>query len=385
MVPADAPSARRVVVGVVAGGAGPPLLGQSSCDTVPAVTATRTEVIAEAREETISHCPACFATEVSRVVDVREFMFGTQEEFPYAECGRCGTVRLVDVPPDLALYYPKAYYSVADDPQHVLGRPPTRQVVATLGRSAVTGRQVISGVARQVIRRRQAQTLLSIYAAIARCGVRSRSWRILDVGAGSGLLVYALSLAGFSAVHGVDPFAPGDRTFDTGARLEAVGLADCAAGGWDLIMFNHSFEHLLDPEAELRLAASRLGADGRILVRMPTVSSWAWEHFGRDWVQLDAPRHTVIFSRGGMAALVERCGLQVLDVTDDSTAFQYWGSGQVRRGVALDDPTSHMVDERRSPFSRGQIRQWARAAERLNRQGRGDQAAWVLRPAPERQ
>jgi hypothetical protein len=79
-----------------------------------------------------------------------------------------------------------------------------------------------------------------------------------------------------------------------------------------------------------------------------------------------------------MAGLAERCGVRILDVTDDSTAFQFWGSEQVRRGIALDDPSSHMIDEGRSPFTNAQIAGWSREAERLNRSSRGDQAAWIL-------
>jgi len=327
-------------------------------------------------------CPACRGTGTSRVVPVREFMFGTGEEFLYAQCGDCGTLRLTTVPADLARYYPKTYYSVTDDPEQLIGRFPARQVVAAIGRSALGPRGLVAGAARKGMRRRQVQTLLSIYGSVARAGLRSdRSPRILDVGAGSGLLVYALSLAGFDGVVGVDPFAAGDRVFDTGARLMATELGDVEGGDWDLIMFHHSFEHLPNPEAELRAAASRLRRDGRILVRMPTVSSWAWQHYGTDWVQIDAPRHLVVLSRDGMVGLTERCGMRVLDVTDDSTAFQFWGSEQVRRGIPLDDPTSHMVDQRRSPFTNAQIAGWSREAENLNRSAHGDQAAWLLAPA----
>jgi SAM-dependent methyltransferase len=308
-------------------------------------------------------------------------MFGSAEAFPYAECRECSSLRLTRIPTDIGQYYPTDYYSVNEDPQQLLGRPPVRQVVALLGRSILRSRGLLAAVARRTIDRRQVQTLLSIYASIALAGLqRDRHSRVLDVGAGSGLLVYALSLAGFRNVLGVDPFAERDRVFDTGARLDAVSLGAVGEDEWDLVMFHHSFEHLRDPESELLLATSRLAPGGRILIRMPTVSSWAWEHYGPDWVQLDAPRHLAVFSRDGMERLAARCGLRTIETWDDSTSFQFWGSEQVRRGIALNDPTSHMVAERRSPFTREQLAEWTSEAERLNRCREGDQAGWVLAP-----
>jgi hypothetical protein len=221
-------------------------------------------------------------------------MFGTGEEFLYAQCGDCGTLRLTTVPADLARYYPKTYYSVTDDPEQLIGRFPARQVVAAIGRSALGPRGLVAGAARKGMRRRQVQTLLSIYGSVARAGLRSdRSPRILDVGAGSGLLVYALSLAGFDGVVGVDPFAAGDRVFDTGARLMATELGDVEGGDWDLIMFHHSFEHLPNPEAGRKdpgpdadglvmgLAALRdgLGSDRRTASsRRPLAGRHGWAH-----------------------------------------------------------------------------------------------------------
>jgi hypothetical protein len=97
-------------------------------------------------------------------------------------------------------------------------------------------------------------------------------------------------------------------------------------------------------------------------------------------VQLDPPRHLTLFSRAGMAALCRREGLDVVATRDDSTSFQFWGSEQARQGVPMTGPTSHMVSPRSSAFSRRTIGAWDREARRLNASGRGDQAAWVLRP-----
>lgn len=326
-------------------------------------------------------CPACDAEALAGTLVASESMFGSGEHFTYAECGACGTLRLVTPPEDLAPYYPSDYYSVADDPQTALGRAPARQAASILGRSALGRRRLLARLAHRAAPMRQVRTLMSIYAAVARAPLpQGRAPRVLDVGTGSGAVVYGLSLAGVTDVEGIDPFAPGDRVFDTGARVSARELDDVVEDDWDLVMFHHSLEHVRAPKHDLEQAARRLTSSGSILVRMPTVSSWAFEHYGPHWVQLDPPRHLVLFSRRGVELLAGRCGLRVRSVVDDSTAFQFWGSEQLRRGVPLMSTASHMVSPRRSSFGPAQLARWGRRSRQLNAQGRGDQAAWLLEP-----
>jgi hypothetical protein len=56
-------------------------------------------------------CPICRAA-TGQFLDAREMMFGTRESFTYFECEGCGCLHLIDVPADLAAYYPKEYYSL---------------------------------------------------------------------------------------------------------------------------------------------------------------------------------------------------------------------------------------------------------------------------------
>jgi hypothetical protein len=46
---------------------------------------------------------------------------------------------------------------------------------------------------------------------------------------------------------------------------------------FDLIMFHRSFEHVSFPAAALREAASFLSDNGRILIRLPLASSYAFD------------------------------------------------------------------------------------------------------------
>lgn len=215
------------------------------------------------------------------------------------------------------------------------------------------------------------------YRTVAAAGLpRGRDSRVLDIGCGSGLMVYALHLAGVRSVVGVDPFTQ-DHSFGGGAEIRRSSLAD-VQGAWDLIMLHHSLEHVPDPVAEMRLVIERLAPGGRVLVRIPTVTGEAFERYGAAYYGLDAPRHVTMFSREGFRAMCERLGLRVRHVEDDGVAAQFWASEQLRLGIPYASERSYLVDPKASPFSRSQIRAWEKEAEQLNRAGRADQSIWVL-------
>jgi hypothetical protein len=144
-------------------------------------------------------------------------------------------------------------------------------------------------------------------------------------------------------------------------------------------MFHHSFEHLADPAETLRQVEARLAPGGRCLIRLPLADSEAWAQYGVDWVQLDAPRHLFLHTRRSLALLAEGAGLEIEAVEHDSYALQFWGSEQYRRDIPLMSEQSYRWGAGAPVFTTEQIAGWATESERLNREGRGDQAAVYLR------
>jgi hypothetical protein len=115
------------------------------------------------------------------------------------------------------------------------------------------------------------------------------------------------------------------------------------------------------------------------VIRIPTVSSYAWKHYGVNWVQLDAPRHFYLHSLESMRFLVEQAGLKLSEVVYDSTAFQFWASEQYALNIPLYDDRSYAVSPKRSYFTKEQIAAFEKRASELNRTNLGDQAAFYLR------
>lgn len=309
-------------------------------------------------------CRVCGGATVPAVV-APERMHGMGGAFAYDACGVCGAVQLREVPEDLARYYPDAYYA---------HQPP-----ASKGRARRVARRIRNHfLYRNPLRVGWLANPLAAYEYR-----QSRRWfaharmdrdaRILDVGCGRGALLEDLAEVGYRRLVGVDPFIAAPVTYGGGAaRVERATIFDLPRDErFALIMFHHSLEHMAEQRAVMARAAELLEPGGWCLVRVPIVSSWAWEHYGADWVQLDPPRHLVLHSRESLRRLGESCGLELERVECDSTEFQFIGSEGYRLGLTL--------FEAMETFPPATIREWRRRAYRLNRQGRGDQAAFYFR------
>jgi SAM-dependent methyltransferase len=323
-------------------------------------------------------CEICGNAARNRAFTVREMMFGLREPFEYLECGECGSLQLLDVPEDLARFYPDDYYSLGDAPALA-----DRSFLAR-AREARAG-ALLRTPARAVEALVHAAWVPPLFVPtefmwLAGLGL-STSSAVCDVGSGSGKVLAWMLDQGFSNLAGFDPYI--ERDLDIGGRIaiRKLGVEDMP-GGWDLIMLNHSFEHMAQPALVLERLRERLNDGGSMLIRIPLASSWAWRVYGPDWVQLDAPRHLFIHTQRSMSILAERAGMGVSRVFFDSGSFQFWGSEQYRRDIPHRDPRSYWEDPGTELFTAAEIKDFERRAKRLNKRGTGDSAGFVLRTKP---
>jgi len=291
-------------------------------------------------------------------------MFGLRDRFAYFECASCGCLQIEEVPHDLGRYYPADYYSLQGVPDRHTGLRGRLRTVRN--RFVLTGEGVLGRALAAV----SDYPFPGIRQWLSREGLSHES-RILDVGCGSGELLYDLGALGYRHLTGVDPFIQRDLVHPTGATIRR-GTIHELQGEYDLVMFHHSLEHIPDQHETMRSAARLLAEGGHCLVRIPVVGSAAWEEYGVDWVQLDAPRHLFVHSVESIRRLGEGAGLRLEAVEHDSTEFQFTGSELYRRDIPLRaaDP---------SRFGRAELRRFRSRARELNAAGRGDQAAFYFR------
>ena len=311
-------------------------------------------------------CRICGNAEGNRTLSAREMMFGMRDAFEYVECSACGCVQIAHVPADLGRYYPSDYYSYAAPHRY-------RRVGRALQRMRADHLLGWPNLAGWLMTRRFGVPPTIEYLRHARV---KRSASVLDIGCGSGELLLAMRSYGFRHLTGVDPFVANDIDYGNGVRVWKRNI-HVHNETHDFIMLHHTFEHMDEPQSVLTRVRAMLNPGGVVLIRLPVASSDAFATYRSDWVQLDAPRHLFLHTPKSLALLAERAGLAIVDTVFDSTAFQFWGSEQYRRNIPLRDP--HSYRNGAPVFSESEIQEFERRAASLNREGRGDQAAFYLR------
>lgn len=298
-----------------------------------------------------------------------ETMFRTGETFEYLECSRCGCLQICEFPHDLSRYYPADYYALALRSSR-RKRSLRRRMQQRAGRGLLNGGSFVD-------RSLAALWGLPSFVEWAREAGVGLTAAVLDVGSGTGGLLHKMAEFGFTDLTGIDPHIEDDRVCEDGVRLFKRELGT-EKGSYDLVMFNHTLEHLPNPLEALEQTRRVLRSGGCTLVRVPVKDSFAWEHYGIDWVQLDAPRHLYLFTKASLRETAEHADFRVERITYDSTPFQFWGSELCRRKIPLNSPETGGGSPRHQ-FSKSELRLFRRRTEQLNREGRGDTACFYLR------
>lgn len=136
--------------------------------------------------------------------------------------------------------------------------------------------------------------------------------RLLDVGCGSGALVERLSALGWSA-SGIDP----DEEAVSAARARGNDVTHGAVfdlerrvgpASFDAVTLDHSIEHMHDPLGALRAILLLLRPGGHVWIATPNASAASLRRWEGNWINLDPPRHLVLFSRDALIDSLRRIG-----------------------------------------------------------------------------
>ncbi|HET6225652.1 MAG TPA: class I SAM-dependent methyltransferase, partial [Bacteroidia bacterium] len=144
------------------------------------------------------NCIICNNNENNQAFKIKELQLGLGDEFNYQLCGQCGTMQLLDPPPDFSRYYPNENYYSFKLEMKELKKPGWLRISKTkhllYGENNLAGRILSIGYKEP-----------EYYTWMKNARVLLDD-AILDVGCGNGSLLTKLYKMGFTNLTGIDPF-----------------------------------------------------------------------------------------------------------------------------------------------------------------------------------
>ena len=295
-------------------------------------------------------------------------MFGSQETFDYIECAFCGCLQILELPADIEKYYhyPQTFYSLE------IRKNPRKKPIRTYLRRQRSKYCLIGNNDLWPL----SSNKYGSFGWFRKTHTTFDS-KILDVGCGYGKLLLRMQRDGFLNLTGVDPYIKEDIHYRNGVNVFKKEIFELN-GHYDLIMSHHSLEHMAQPLDVLKKMYELLKPKRYAIIRIPVADSFAWRHYGVNWVALDAPRHIFSYTVKSMQILAEKAGFTISEIEYDSTERQFIMSELYSKGISLKDSSFHLKNPRGSIFSRKQIKAFKAKAIELNKKGDGDQACFYL-------
>lgn len=272
-------------------------------------------------------CRICGWTGEAKLLTVREMMFDTRDEFQYFECGKCQCLQIATIPEDLGKYYGNEYYSYE---------------VQQIKESSEE--------------------------------VQPNPTRVLDVGCGGGKFLCDLAEKGYVNLTGCDPFIEEDITYENGVRIFKRSIHEMT-GEFDWINLGDSFEHVADPNEVMASIKRLLAPNGVVKIKLPIYPNIAFEMFGTNWYQIDAPRHLFLHSRKSLTYMAEKHGFTIAKVEYDSSVMQFVYSYLYSKEIPFCKITGKTVEQY---FPMSELAEMIKTTQIANENEYGDHAQFFL-------
>lgn len=252
--------------------------------------------------EISSRCPLCSHPEIQAILVGYDRVRATPEDYPYGRCEGCGLIQRtpLPLPEEIPGLYPEDYSAYEASPLKKHGASNRFFIRYFYGVESASSPAILRAILRVFSGRVMPGTLEP-----------HGSNRLLDVGCGSGGLLLRYRDLGWS-VRGIEISPKACEVCrQQGLEVHAGNLLDRPFTGerFDVILFHHVLEHLLQPVEVFCTVRDYLASGGKVVVVTPNAGSLCFSVYGSCWYHLDAPRHVMLWDSRTIHLLGERGGL----------------------------------------------------------------------------
>lgn len=156
-------------------------------------------------------------------------------------------------------------------------------------------------------------------------GVLDRTPRyILDIGCSNGVFLDLYKEEGWET-WGVEPSGAGMRSEEKGHRIthDVFERAKLPEDYFDLIILNHTLEHMDNPAEVLKKVYGLLKSGGIILVDVPNAGGLGARILGKYWPLRLPQEHKWQFTKESLSKLFRESGFEILTFKSRSGIFEY--------------------------------------------------------------
>ncbi|WP_335966711.1 class I SAM-dependent methyltransferase [Galbibacter sp. PAP.153] len=135
---------------------------------------------------------------------------------------------------------------------------------------------------------------------------------LLDIGSGTGDFIKYLNK--YYNCFGTEPNKNARKISIKKGNTVVEKTEDLPLKKFDVITLWHVFEHLHNPEEELRKIKSLLSNDGILIIAVPNYRSYDAKHYKENWAAYDVPRHLWHFDKTAMETLLGKENIFVVKI-----------------------------------------------------------------------